>query len=213
MVVSVKICGLKTPDAVTAAIEEGTDFIGLNFYEPSPRYVDVGIATYIARYIPDKTKIVGLFVDPDDNTLANTLTHVRLDMIQLHGTETPERVAAIREKFGKPVMKVIPVTGKDSLICVDSYEAVADWLMFDAKGEKLPGGNGISFDWSILKDRTFKKPWMLAGGLNVYNLQEALSILSPTAVDVSSSVESEPGVKDPDKIRAFIKLALSSATS
>lgn len=213
MVVQVKICGLKTPDAVTAALEAGADYIGLVFHEASPRYVDVGVATYIARYIPDKTKIVGLFVNPDDATLQNTLTHVRLDMIQLHGNESPERVAAIRAKFDKPVMKAIPVTGKESLVSAASYESAADWLLFDAKSEKLPGGNGISFDWSILKGRTFTKPWMLAGGLNVYNLNEALDILSPTAVDVSSGVEKESGVKDPDKIRSFISLALSHGKS
>lgn len=204
MVVSVKICGLKTPDAMTAALESGADFVGLNFYPPSPRYVDIEVAAYIAAYVPNKTKIVGLFVDPDDVTLQNTLNNVRLDIIQLHGSETPERVKEIRETFNLPVMKIIPVTGKESLESAAAFESAADWLMFDAKGDKLPGGNGIAFDWTILKDRTFKKPWMLAGGLTADNVAEALSILSPTAVDVSSGVESAPGVKDPDKIRNFI---------
>jgi phosphoribosylanthranilate isomerase len=210
MVVQIKICGLKTPDAVTAALEEGADFIGLVFYPPSPRHVDLEVATYIAGYIPAKTKIVGLFVDPDDQTLQTTLESVRLDMIQLHGSEPPERVAAIRVKFRLPVMKAIPLKSAKDLKAMGAYESVADWLLFDAKGEKLPGGNGIAFDWSILKGRTFQKPWMLAGGLTADNLEEALSILSPDAVDVSSGVESAPGVKDPEKIRAFIKLALSA---
>jgi phosphoribosylanthranilate isomerase len=209
MVVQVKICGLKTPDAVTAALEEGADFIGLVFYPPSPRHVEIEVAVYLANYIPDKTKIVGLFVDPDDHTLQTTLHSVRLDMIQLHGSETPERVSAIREKFGLPVMKAISVKSSEDLNSISLYESCADWLLFDAKGETLPGGNGVAFDWSILKGRSFSKPWMLAGGLSTDNLAEALSVLSPSAIDVSSGVESAPGMKDPEKIRRFITLAHS----
>lgn len=210
MVVKTKICGLKEPYALTAAMEAGADFVGLNFYPPSPRYVEIEVAKYLANYVPATVTIVGLFVDPDDDVLENTLNDVRIDMIQLHGSESPARVEEIRETFDLPVMKVLPVTGIESLDSIADYEEAADWLMFDARGDKLPGGNGITFDWTILQDRTFKKPWMLAGGLTSANVVEALSILSPTAVDVSSGVESAPGVKDSEKIHDFIKLALSA---
>lgn len=201
----VKICGLSTPETITTAIENGADFIGFVFYPPSPRHVEIEVAKYLANSIPDAVKIVGLFVTPNDQTLQEVLNDVPLSMIQLHGGERPERVAEIKETFGLPIIKAISIENRDDLVKIDSYETVADWLLFDAKGEELPGGNGIAFDWEILKGYQGEKPWMLAGGLTPENVNEALSILSPDAVDVSSGVETAPGQKDANKIEAFLK--------
>jgi phosphoribosylanthranilate isomerase len=203
--VQVKICGLSTPETVTSAITHGADFTGFVFYSPSPRNVDIEMAQYLAKQVPDHIGRVGLFVDPDDDLLAQVLNTVPLTMIQLHGDETPDRVGQIKRKFDIPVMKALPIENADSLGSIAAYEDPADWLLFDAKGEKLPGGNGIAFDWSILKDYQGAKPWMLAGGLTPENVGDALSLLSPDAVDVSSGVESAPGEKDPVKIEAFLK--------
>lgn len=225
----VKICGISTPDAMTAAIEGGARFVGLVFYPKSPRAVSVEVAAYLAAYVPHDVHIVGLFVDPTDELLRETLDTVRLDMLQLHGTESPGRVAEIKSAFGVPVMKAISVSSADDLQMVPGYEAAADWLLFDAKPEAqnsrnsefqrgnnaipgfrdsdiLPGGNGLPFDWAILKDFSASRPWMLAGGLTADNIAAALSALEPDAVDVSSGVESAPGIKDPDKIRALLDI-------
>ena len=201
----VKICGLSTPETMTAAIENGADFIGLVFYPPSPRHVEIEVAKYLTSQVPDNTEIVGLFVNPNDQTLLEVLNDVPLSMIQLHGGERPERVREIKKIFGLPVMKSISIESAADLGKAVEYEEVADWLLFDAKGEELPGGNGIAFDWNILKDYSGPKPWMLAGGLTPDNVADALAILSPDAVDVSSGVESAPGQKDADKIESFLK--------
>ena len=202
----VKICGLTEPNSLTAAIEAGADFIGLVFYPPSPRHVEIEVAKYLTNFIPDNVEAVGLFVNPDDETLTNTLNDVPLTMIQLHGDETPARVQEVKNKFNLPVMKAISVSSNDDLTNISAYEDSADWILFDAKGEDLPGGNGTAFDWNILKDYTGSKPWMLAGGITPANLSEALQILSPDALDVSSGVEGAKGIKDNDKIRSFISL-------
>ena len=202
-----KICGLSTPETMTTALENGADFVGLVFYPPSPRHVDIEVAKYLANFVSDNVGIVGLFVNPNDQTLQEVLNDVPLSMIQLHGGERPSRVTEIKETFGLPVMKAVPIESKDSLQSIAEYEEVADWLLFDAKGEKLPGGNGVAFDWNILKGYSGSKPWMLAGGLTPANLSEALEILSPDAVDVSSGVESAAGQKDVAKIEAFLKAA------
>ena len=200
----VKICGLTEPNSLTAAIEAGADFVGLVFYAPSPRHVEVEVAKYLASFIPDNVGIVGLFVNPEDDYLTQVLQDVPLTMIQLHGDETPARVTEIKEKFKLPVMKAIPIANADDLKNAALYEAVADWLLFDAKGEALPGGNGKAFDWAILKEYQGTKPWMLAGGVTPDNIEDALKITTPDALDVSSGVESAKGVKDSDKIRSFI---------
>jgi phosphoribosylanthranilate isomerase len=206
----VKICGLTTPDAMTTAIEGGADFIGLVFHPASPRYIDIEVAAYLANYVPGSVKVVGLFVDPTDEKLTQTLQSVRLDIIQLHGSETPARVAEIKGLTGKNIVKVLPVASVDDLVDIPAYEAVADWLMVDAKGTaENPGGTGKTFDWNILKDFSFRRPWMLAGGLTEVNVAEAIISLKPTAVDVSSGVEASRGVKDPAKIKAFLKAAKS----
>ncbi len=203
----VKICGLSTPETLQTAIESGARFVGFVFYPPSPRHVSVDIAANLARSLPTGVRSVGLFVDPDDETLVKVTGSVPLDMIQLHGDETPERVSAIKALTHLPVMKAIRVASAADLEGVEEFENVADWLLFDTKLENadLPGGTGHSFDWNILAGREFKKPWMLAGGVTAENVTEALSILSPNAVDVSSGVESSRGVKDSEKIRTFIQ--------
>lgn len=203
----VKICGLSEPETLTAAIESGADFVGLVFYEPSPRHVEIEVAAYLAKQIPETVEAVGLFVNPSDEYLTQVLNDVPLTMIQLHGSETPERVREVKEKFKLPVMKAIPIETADDLQSIKPYDGLADWLLFDARAEKLPGGNGIAFDWNILKGYQGNAPWMLAGGLTPDNVSEALNILSPDALDVSSGVESASGVKDVSKIHSFLKAA------
>lgn len=203
----VKICGLSTPETLQAAVDAGARFVGFVFYPPSPRNVNLDTAYELARSVPTGVRTVGLFVDPDNALLDQIVTGVQLDMIQLHGNETPDRVKEIKERYGAQVMKAIRVGSDRDLEGVEAYESVVDWLMFDAKpdGANLPGGMGERFDWNILAGRDFKKPWMLAGGLDADTVQEALAILKPDAVDVSSGVESARGVKDIEKIKAFIE--------
>lgn len=203
----VKICGLRDLDTARAAMNAGADFIGLVFYPPSPRHVDTSMAWTIAREVPPDVKIVGLFVNPSDREITKILSQVRIDMIQLHGDETPMRILEIKAGYNKPVMKAIRVGNEDDLRDVGKFEKIADWLLFDSKHEQAHGGTGQSFNWSLLKDKVFTKPWMLAGGLNASNVRQALAVVKPDALDVSSGVESSPGVKDPDKIRAFIEMA------
>lgn len=207
----VKICGLSTPDTLTAAIEAGAGFVGFVFYPKSPRAVSLEVAAYLASYVPVHVRKVGLFVDPSDELLQQTLDAVRLDMLQLHGHESPGRVMEIKHTFGVPVMKALSVSTKDDLAMVPGYEVAADWLLFDAKGTAdMPGGNGLPFDWTLLKDFSSTRPWMLAGGLTPENVREALTLLEPDAVDVSSGVETAPGVKDEGRIRAFLQAVIAS---
>lgn len=206
----VKICGLSTPESLKCAVENGVRYVGLVFYPPSPRAVSFDIAWNLARTVPTGTRSVGLFVDPDDALLERILTGVQLDMIQLHGNETPGRIAEIKEQYQMPVMKAIRVATPNDLTDLPGYEAAADWLLFDAKPQNadLPGGMGKTFDWSILAGREFTKPWMLSGGLNTENMTEALSVLKPNALDVSSGVEGpRRGEKDLNKIKAFLNAA------
>lgn len=207
----VKICGLKTPETLEAAIEAGTRYVGFVFYADSPRYVDLNTAKTLAESVPKSVRRVGLFVDPSDQDLEKALGLVPLDILQLHGDETPERVAEIKVSTGKQVMKAIRVATKYDLEDVEAFEDAADWLLFDAKvPDDLPGGTGHSFDWGLLKGRSFQKPWMLGGGLNADNVNEALSVLTPKVVDVSSGVEISRGEKDAEKIKAFISVVKNS---
>ncbi len=209
MAVSAKICGLKTPDAVAAAVEGGAALVGFVFYGRSPRCVDPATVKRLEALVPRSVKKVGLIVDESDARIAEILAGCDLDLLQLHGAETPERAAEIRARFGKPVIKAIPVSEAADLDRAAAYEDSVDYLMFDAKPPKsmvgaLPGGNALSFDWSLLAGRQFKLPWFLAGGLNPDNLIEAVRISGALMVDVSSGVEDRPGEKNVSKIKAFL---------
>jgi phosphoribosylanthranilate isomerase len=205
MVTQVKICGIKTPDAMTAALEGGADFVGLVFHPASPRYVDIEVASYLAQYVPDSVKVVGLFVDTDPALLETILSNVRIDMMQLHGNETPDLCASLRETYKRPVMKALSAS---DLPLARTYEEVCDWMMIDTPappGAVHAGGSGQTFDWAIVHGYHFTRPWMLAGGLTADNVANAIRQTRPTAVDVSSGVEISRGVKDPAKIRAFLE--------
>lgn len=208
----IKICGLSTPETITAAINAKADFIGFVFYAPSPRHLEIETAKYLAAAVPNTVKKVGLFVNPDDTYLAQVLNEVALDFIQLHGTETPERVKEIKEKYTLPIIKSFPIASKKDLDAIQYYTGIADWFLFDARpsndGDELPGGNGKSFDWNILKNFNSNTPWMLAGGLDPDTVAAAIRILKPDAVDVSSGVETHiQGEKDTAKIHSFILAA------
>lgn len=210
---AVKICGLKDSENLEAAIEAGTDYVGLVFYDPSPRAVSVAQAADLVTQIPVSVKTVGLFVDPSDSDLERILSRVKLDILQLHGDETPARILDVKQKFDFEVIKALRIASKNDLKNIKEYEEVSDYLMFDARveSESLPGGTGQAFDWDILAGHDpvnhLIRPWFLAGGLNENNVTDALKVLSPDIVDVSSGVERERGIKDPDKIRAFIRAA------
>lgn len=206
MALESKICGVSNQAAVAAAAAGGARWIGFVFFPPSPRAVTVEQAAALASEVPPGLGRVGLFVDPDDATLAAFTMQVALDLLQLHGRETPERVAAIRAGFGLPVMKAIKVGSAEDVEAARAYEEVCDLLLFDAKapGAALPGGTGQSFDWTLLAGRRWSKPWMLSGGLDAANVAEAARVTGAAIVDVSSGVESAPGRKDPAAIRAFL---------
>lgn len=212
MPVEVKICGITSPAALAAAVEGGADYIGLNFYPPSPRYVSPDTARALAQDAPARLVKVGLFVDAEDAAIGALLETVPLDLLQLHGAESPERVKAIRDRFGLPVMKAIGIAGTADLAAAVAYGPVVDRLLFDAKPPKdmkgaLPGGNALAFDWDLLAGRGWPVPWMLSGGLDPGNLAEAVRISGAAALDVSSGVEDRPGVKNPAKIRTFLATA------
>ncbi|SME94253.1 phosphoribosylanthranilate isomerase [Tistlia consotensis] len=214
MALESKICGVSDRAALAAAARGGARWVGFVFFPPSPRAVTVEQAASLAGEAPPGLGRVGLFVDPDDALLERVLAAVPLELLQLHGDEPPKRVAEIRGRFGRPVMKAIKVARREDLEVVEAYAPVADRLLFDAKAPKsmagaLPGGNALSFDWTLLAGRRWPKPWMLSGGLKAENLEEAVTISGAPAVDVSSGVESAPGVKDPARIAAFLELARS----
>ena len=213
MPIEAKICGIRSRDAAIAAARGGARWIGFVFYPPSPRSLTPLEALALAEGAPPSLGAVGLFVDPSDDQLEETLQQVPLDLIQLHGSENPRRVAEIRARFGRPVMKAIKLATEEDLAGVEDYLDVADRILFDGKAPKskkdaLPGGNAIAFDWRILAGQTWSKPWMLSGGLDAENVRQAIEITGALAVDVSSGVEAKPGVKAPDKIGAFLDAAL-----
>ena len=209
----VKICGLKTKDAACAAIEAGADFIGLVFFPKSPRNVSLEQAVELSTFIKElssSTKIVALVVNPEDEDLKAIIEKVQPDYIQLHGHETAERAQTIRERFKTPLIKAIGVKDHEDAAKADDYTA-ADIILFDAKADPkltdLPGGNGIPFDWKALKGQKGKRRFMLSGGLTVENVATAIELTGASIVDVSSGVESSPGVKDINLIKAFITAA------
>ena len=205
--IRVKICGLKEARHVAAAVAAGASYIGFNFFAKSPRSVSIEQAARVAAKVPVGVTKVAVTVDADDATLDGIIAAVPLDMLQLHGAESPDRVADLRARFGLPVMKAIGVADEGDLKAVQEYAGVADLLLVDAKppdGAQLPGGNALSFDWRLIAGRRWGVPWMLAGGLTAANVAEAVRLTRALQVDVSSGVESAPGVKDAAKIRAFI---------
>jgi phosphoribosylanthranilate isomerase len=209
MAIHVKICGLSTRAGVEAAAQGGARFLGFVFFPPSPRYVAPARAAELGAALPAGVIRVGLLVDPTDDDLA-AVKGASVDMLQLHGSETAERVADIKMRLGLPVIKAIAVADADDLDRASVYENVADRLLFDArppKGATRPGGNALAFDWRLLRSRTWSVPWMLAGGLCRDNLEAAIRASAATAVDVSSGVEDDIGVKSIRKIRALLALA------
>jgi phosphoribosylanthranilate isomerase len=210
MSVGVKICGLTTVEAVAATAAGGAKFAGFVFYPPSPRDLSIEKAVALVKAVPPGITRVGVFVDPDDAKIEQILAKVPLDLLQFHGQETPDRLAEIKQRFKTKVMKAIKVAGEVDLQGAKVYFRVADWLMFDAKATfngALPGGNALSFDWKLLREKNWPLPWMLSGGLTLDNMAEAATITQATVLDVSSGVERKPGEKDPAKVRAFLARA------
>jgi len=210
MAIAVKICGITTPDAANAAAAAGAIYGGLVFHPKSPRNLDIERARELARLMRGKLKVVTLLADPSDEQLAAVTGQVAPDFLQLHGAESARRVAYVRAKFNTPIIKAVAVAEASDLAAAAEYENVADLLMFDAhapKGAERPGGHGATFDWKILAGRGFDKPWFLAGGLDPENVARAIELSGAEMVDVSSGVESAPGIKDPARIQSFINAA------
>lgn len=208
--IAVKICGLSDAISVAAALDGGAAYLGFVFFAKSPRNLSPAQAADLMRPVPKHIVKTGLFVDADDDFLQAVLSEAPLDLLQLHGKETPERAQEIKTRFKLPVMKALALKEPGDLLKTKTYEGVADRLLFDApppKGALRPGGNALSFDWTLLKGKSFALPWMLAGGLTPDNLKEAVAASGATAVDVSSGVEDTPGRKSPALIRAFLKAA------
>jgi phosphoribosylanthranilate isomerase len=214
MTLLIKICGLSTPDTLDVALEAGADMVGFVFFPPSPRNVTMAAARQLGARVRGRALKVALSVDADDALLAEGITALMPDILQLHGKETPERVTAIRARFGLPVMKAIAVETAADLAAVATYAGAVDRLIFDARPPRhatRPGGLGRAFDWRLLENLDSPVPFMLSGGLDAGNVAEALAVTHAPAVDVSSGVESAPGDKDPDRIRAFIRAAREAA--
>lgn len=208
--VRVKICGLTRPEDVAAAVKSGAGYVGFVFFAKSPRHLTLDAARLLAVDVPAGVAKVALTVDAKDAFLDSLIDAVPIDVLQLHGHETPERVTALRARYGLPVMKAVGVASAADLPAIDTYSAVADMILVDAKpprGAALPGGNGLAFDWRLMADRTWNVPWMLAGGLTPDNVTEAVRLTGARQVDVSTGVEAAPGMKDADLIASFVRAA------
>jgi phosphoribosylanthranilate isomerase len=205
--IRVKICGLRDAATIRGAADAGAAYVGFVFFPKSPRNITIADAARLAADVPMGVAKVALLVDPDDALLDAVTADVPLDMLQLHGQETPERVTEIKARYGLPVMKAVGVASADDLAQLDAYGRVADQLLVDTKAPKdrdRPGGNGMAFDWSLIAGRRWPVPWMLAGGLTAANVGEAIAVTGARQLDLSSAVESAPGVKDPALIDRFI---------
>ena len=216
MPLDIKICGLKTPEAVAAALSGGASHIGFIFFAKSPRYVTAEVAAELRKAATGKAKAVAVTVDASDDILDGIVTAMRPDMLQLHGSETPERVAAVKKRYSLPVMKVFSVREAADLDATGAFRGVADRFMFDAKapaGSELPGGNGIPFDWHALSGLDRNTDYLLSGGLNAANIGEALRLTNPPGIDISSGVESAPGIKDVALIGDFFRAVRTAETS
>ena len=210
MGVQTKICGITTPEAVTAALDGGAAFLGFMFFAMSPRAIAPDAAWRLAQPVRGQAKVVAVMVDPDDAAVDQVAQGLQPDLIQLHGKETPARVRAIGERAGAAIIKVLPVSDASDLAAAAPFETVAELLMFDTKPPKdadRPGGLGEPFDWTLLAGRRFQRPWLLAGGLDPWNLTQAVQQSGARLLDVSSGVERGPGLKDPALITAFLDAA------
>jgi phosphoribosylanthranilate isomerase len=205
MSAKIKICGVTTPEALDACILARADYVGFNFYAPSPRNLTLVNAAKLAAHAGDAIEKIGLFVDAEDQVIGEAIAAGKIDIVQLHGAETPERVAEVKLRHGLPVWKVLPVSAAKDVGLASAYKDVADFILFDAKTPKgaLPGGMGLAFDWTLLANYRGELPWGLAGGLTAENVCEAIAVSHAPLVDTSSGVESSPGIKDVDKIAAF----------
>ena len=206
----VKICGLTSPEAIEGAAQAGATYGGLVFYEKSPRHLSLAKAREVALAAPPGFAKVALVVNPQDAFLEEMLSQVPIDILQLHGAEQPQRVQQIKQSTGLPIMKALGIATAQDLHEIDRYAEICDQLLIDAKpapGAKLPGGNGLAFDWQLLENHTWKIPWMLAGGLTPENVAQAIRVTQARQIDVSSGVESAPGLKDMDKMRNFVAQA------
>jgi phosphoribosylanthranilate isomerase len=214
MSILVKICGINSVESADAAVRAGADFVGLVFHAGSRRNLAPDFARALAEHLRGRVRLVALVADAGDERIALIVDAVRPDFLQLHGGETPERIAALRSRFDTAIMKSIPVAEASDLFDVARYEAVSDMLLFDAKapkGAERPGGHGAAFDWQLLRRRSFSRPWLLAGGLKPDNVARAIASSGAPGVDVSSGVESAPGRKSPELIRAFIDAARNAS--
>lgn len=209
---AIKICGLSTTDAIEAAIAARADHIGLVFFPPSPRHLDLNVAAQLCARAKGRIGRVGLFVDADDAMISDVMAAADLDALQLHGNESPERAAQLRARFGRPVWKAVAVATRSDVERASAYAGAADLILFDAKTPKgtLPGGMGLSFDWSLIAGWKGPLAWGLAGGLTPETVGDAVRLTGAPLVDTSSGVESAPGTKDVDKISAFCKAARQS---
>lgn len=208
MTAEAKICGIRTREALTAALDGGADYVGFVFFAPSPRHLDIATARSLADEARGKARIVALTVDADDAALDEIASAIAPDFFQLHGGETTERVADVKAKFGRKIIKAVPVRTSEDASAAQTYTKVADLILFDAKapsGATRPGGHGRTFDWSVLAAISREIPFMLSGGLTPDNVEEAMRATRPQAVDVSSGVETSPGVKDVELIRRFLQ--------
>src|SRR5215471_6083560 len=207
MGIQVKICGINSLEAADAAVRGGAEFAGLNFHAGSPRFLKLELARALADRMRGRARLVALLSDPSDDAVADAVRWVRPDLVQLHGTEPPERVAAIRSRFAVEIVKAFAISEASDFSRVRIYEPVADRLLFDAKapqGASRPGGHGNAFDWQLLGGRTFSRPWFLAGGLTPENVALAIATSGAPGVDVSSGVETSPGTKSTTLIADFI---------
>lgn len=212
MSVQVKICGLSTADTLDAAVQGGADLVGFVFYEPSPRNIDLETAHALARLVPGHIRKVALVVDADNAKLDGIVEALDPDFIQTHGSETPERIAEIKQRYGRAIIKAIKVSKREDLDEMTLYENIADLILFDAKApatleNALPGGNGLAFDWQLIANRKPSFDFILSGGLEPDNVAEALDVTGADIVDVSSGVETSPGNKDKQLIADFILAA------
>lgn len=214
MAVKIKICGVRTKPIVDLAIAAGADYLGMVFYPPSPRNLSAEEGAELVKLVANRVPSVAVLVNPDDALVDHIVTIVRPDYLQLHGVESPERLAAIKVRSQRPTIKAVPVATAEDVAKASAYGEIADMILFDAKVEgasDLPGGNGVAFDWKLLSDPSVIRPFGVSGGLTPENVGEAIALCAPDLVDVSSGVERTRGLKDPELVRSFIEAAKAAS--